>query len=200
MDVTILKEILRSDAKVGVIDLIQKRHIFLIGFMGTGKSTLGAELARIAKLPFIDLDAEIERVEGISIAEIFELHGENYFRDVETERLRQIIAEHHHPIVIATGGGVVLRAVNRQLMLERGWVVRTNAAKSEILRRLQRDRHLRPLLAGNLEERIDRLLLERESLYDFSDLTIQTDEMDLGEAVQKVLSILTIWDTKGELE
>lgn len=162
--------------------------------MGTGKSTLGAELAHIAKLPFIDLDAEIERVEGISIAEIFELHGENYFRDVETERLRQIIAEHHQPIVIATGGGVVLRAVNRQLMLERGWVVRTNASKSEIIRRLEKERHLRPLLVGNLEERVDQLLLQRDKAYDFADLTIQTDQLDLNEAVEKVLSILSTWE------
>lgn len=171
-----------------MIGLKEDRHIILIGFMGTGKSTLGAEIARLSQLSFIDLDEEIERKEGVRIAEIFTAFGESYFRRVESELLRNLLTNHRKPIVLATGGGAVLREENRQLMRDHGFIVRTEAARDEIIRRLQHEQERRPLLMGDLEERIDQLLRERLHAYNFVDLTIHTDQMGIRDAAEKVLS------------
>lgn len=169
---------------------MHKRHIIIIGFMGTGKSTLGAEIARISHLPFVDLDEDIEKKVGICIANIFEKYGETYFRDLESERLEQLVVKQDKPIILSTGGGAVLREENQRVMMNHGFVVNTKATREEIVRRLQNDPHSRPLLAGDLEERVDRLLQERNKAYDFADFTIQTDQLELGDAAKLVW---TVW-------
>ncbi len=174
--------------KVSVIDVKSKRHLILIGFMATGKSTLGAELAQQSKLSFIDLDEEIERAEGISIAEIFAIKGEGYFRSIETDVLRSFMMNHTSPLVLATGGGAVLKAENRQLMVDHGFIVKTEASRNEVIRRLKNEPLTRPLLIGELEKRVDRHLKERQHAYDFADLVIHTDQMEKSEAAKIVLS------------
>src|SRR4051812_42766797 len=98
-----------------------KRNIFLIGPMGSGKTAVGKYLARLLDAPFLDSDAEIERRTGVDIPYIFEKEGEAGFRERERETLEVLTAS--EPMVLATGGGAVLRAENRAYLSERGFVV-----------------------------------------------------------------------------
>lgn len=166
----------------------QPQPIILIGFMGTGKSTLGARLAALSGLAFADLDRHIEQAAGMSIPQLFATHGEAYFRDAESASMRQLLSPTHAPIVLATGGGVVLRADNRAWLKQHGFVVHTVAERDEIIRRLRNNRQSRPLLTGEIEERVDRLLHERARLYDFAHYAIRTDHYNVHDAAQKVLT------------
>lgn len=157
--------------------------------MGTGKTTLGKELGRLSKYTFIDLDQEIERLEGKSIAEIFASNGESYFRNRESDLLSTLLMDNREPMILATGGGAILKEENLQVMKENGFIVKTEATRDEIIRRLKFKSSSRPLLAGNLEERVDQLLTERKDAYDFADYTIHTDQMKIGEIARSVLSI-----------
>lgn len=156
--------------------------------MGTGKTTLGAEIARISQLPFFDLDVEIENSVGMTIPEIFARNGERHFRDLESVLLKKLLAEWQEPIVLATGGGAVLREENRKCMLEYGLVVNTVANRDVILQRLSDSQYKRPLLKGDLAERIELLLHERVQAYDFAHMSIQTDQFDISTTANNILS------------
>ena len=114
--------------------------------MGTGKSTVGRLLADTLGYTLIDLDAEIERVEGRTISEMFEADGEPYFREAESVALRSDFRE-RKGIVVASGGGAVLRSENCDVMKRGGWVVALTADASSIVERVRGDAN-RPLLAG----------------------------------------------------
>lgn len=138
-------------------------NIFLIGPMGVGKSTIGRHLARLLGKRFIDLDAEIEARCGASIAWIFDVEGEAGFRDRETAMLRECATGDH--LVLATGGGVVLRPANRALLRERGLVVYLAASPQQLHERTRHDTH-RPLLqTGDRMATLTRILAERDPLY-----------------------------------
>src|SRR5437899_188667 len=93
----------------------QRRHLVLVGLMGVGKTTIGRRVARHLKRPFVDADAELEQRTGRSVRELFELEGEEGFRQREAELLAQLL-QAREPIVIAAGGGVVVRGDNRDLL------------------------------------------------------------------------------------
>ena len=137
------------------------RHLFLIGMMGCGKSTLGALLARELHAPLLDLDADIERFEGRSIPAIFADVGDAGFRIAETAALRRACAG--SPCIVATGGGIVTREENIALMRESGLVVFLCRPLEDIIAQVRQD--TRPNLAGDKAERMRTLYAQREALY-----------------------------------
>jgi len=147
-------------------------NIILIGFMGTGKTTVGRRLADRTGWSFVDVDEYIVETEQRPISDMFARDGEERFRAIETAALQTLLAGEGK--IVSTGGGAVLREENRRLMKQRGLVVALKASKQTIMARLRHDRS-RPLLAGNLEERVNKLLAERATAYDFADLILQTD-------------------------
>ncbi len=137
--------------------------IALIGLPGSGKSTVGRQLARRLQLPFSDSDHVIEQQLGCSIREYFEREGEERFRDVEESTIDRVTLNQHG--VLSTGGGVVLRAVNRQHLHERCQVVYLNSSPEELFRRLRHDVN-RPLLqVADPLARLRELHAVREPLY-----------------------------------
>ncbi len=136
--------------------------ISLIGLPGSGKSTVGRQLARRLQLPFTDADQVLERRIGCPIREFFEREGEEAFRDLEEQLLDELTRE---PGVLSTGGGAVLRAVNRQRLHERGKVVYLKSTPEELMRRLRHDTQ-RPLLQVNDPlQRLRDLQATRDPLY-----------------------------------
>lgn len=141
----------------------QRASIFLIGPMGAGKTSIGRRLAAATGRAFRDSDRALSERTGVSVAEIFEREGEAGFRRRERELLEALTREPE--IVLATGGGAVLRLDNRCLLRRHGVVVHLDAAADVLLGRLGRDRR-RPLLQGeDVADRIAALLAERQPLY-----------------------------------
>lgn len=139
------------------------RHIALVGPMGAGKSSIGRALATLMQRPFVDLDREIERQAGASVALIFELEGEAGFRRREQAALAASLAGTGQ--VIACGGGAVLEPGNRQLLRQQAFVVHLQVGVDEQLARLQRDRS-RPLLhTPDRRARLQALARDRDPLY-----------------------------------
>ena len=129
------------------------QNIFLIGPMGSGKTSIGKHLARILGLDFYDCDHELERLTGASVNLIFDLEGEAGFRVRETNLLEQLTEK--HKVLIATGGGTVCKPENRAMLRSRGFVVYLKTSVDNQLRRLSHDKS-RPLLQA--EDRAQRLL------------------------------------------
>ncbi|OYD07780.1 shikimate kinase [Paludifilum halophilum] len=163
------------------------KHILLIGLMGTGKTTVGRILAEELKRPLTDTDEAVERMAKQSIPTLFREEGEAGFRNRETRVLRDVLQ--YSPRIVTTGGGIVLREENRRLMAQAGWVAALEASAEELYQRLQGDQS-RPLLQGDLRRRIVHLKRERESLYDFADVKLDTT----GESPQETASrIILQW-------
>src|SRR5262245_47396838 len=136
--------------------MLTKRNIFLIGPMGSGKTAVGRHLARALRFPFHDSDTEIEYRTGVDIAFIFEKEGESGFRTREHEVIEQLTQL--EPIVLATGGGAVLRPDNRQALAARGCVVYLDTSVRQQLERTRQGTH-RPLLhTTETEVRLDKML------------------------------------------
>jgi shikimate kinase len=151
------------------------RNIILIGPMGSGKSTIGNIIARRLHREFQDSDHFIEKRTGVDIARIFDVEGEQGFRDRESNALNELLGENDR--VIATGGGSVLRQENRQLLKQKGYIIFLDTSVNQQLNRLRRDKK-RPLLqTENPRERLETLLAERRSIYlDLADLAVKTDK------------------------
>lgn len=183
---------------LGVNQMMQDKrndaNIVLIGFMGTGKSTVGASLAARLKYTFVDLDEEIVKQEGRSIPEIFDQDGELYFRNAESRVLAQLVTENQ--LVIATGGGCVLRDENCSLMCEHSFVVHLTAEIDTIVDRVKGDQN-RPLLQGDASERVRSLMTARQGKYDFAHSVIPTDHMQVEELSDAVIRAYTSFKVKG---
>jgi shikimate kinase/3-dehydroquinate synthase len=164
-------------------------NIFLVGLMGSGKTTVGRALAKKLNKRFIDTDHEIEARTGVTIPLIFELEGEESFRQREAEVIRELTKD--SGIVLATGGGAVLRAENRAHLKSRGTVVYLRASVNNIVQRTSRDKN-RPLLqTADPRKRIEQLSLEREPLYrEVADLIIDTGRPNVQFLVHTILSQL----------
>lgn len=162
------------------------KAIYLIGFMGTGKTTISQALGSQLNVQVTDCDEAIVQFAGKTITRIFEDEGEQGFRDIEQQTLMQLPAENH---VIATGGGVVLRGENRAFMKENGIIVWLEASIEEILKRLETDQ-TRPLLAGeNKAERIQTLYNERKELYEgTADIRIDTTGKSPDKIIREIMS------------
>jgi len=146
-------------------------NIYLIGMMGSGKSTVGKTLSEKMHKPFIDLDSEIEKETGKNISEIFDIDGEEQFRKMETKQLKQ-----YSESIVACGGGIVLKDENREFINENGIAILLLATMGELTQRLSNSGN-RPLLADdNTEEALTKLWLERQLNYlNTADFTIETD-------------------------
>jgi shikimate kinase / 3-dehydroquinate synthase len=150
-------------------------HLFLYGPVGAGKSHLGKILARSLSLPFVDSDHVIETHAGRSIFEIMNEQGEPAARDMETAALKQIISQKES--VIALGGGALLREENRALVEAHGKVIFLAAELETLLGRLDLDSNKRPLLAGDLREKLIALLAKRKEHYDSFPLRFNADQV-----------------------
>lgn len=140
------------------------RRIFLIGPMGSGKTTVGRRLARRLGLDFLDLDLELQQRCGVEVAVIFDIEGETGFRQRESALLDELTRRDH--LVLATGGGSVLEADNRRMLTERGLVVYLRTSVDQQLRRLERDKQ-RPLLqAPDRRRRLGDLAEARNPFYE----------------------------------
>jgi shikimate kinase len=158
-----------------------KASIYLIGPMGSGKTAVGRHLARLFHYAFYDSDADIEAKTGVDIQFIFEKEGEAGFRAREKESIERLTRI--ESIVLATGGGAVIEADNRQLLRERGIVVYLATSVHQQLERTRHGRH-RPLLNDtDPEEKLRELMQRRAALYaEIADITVSTD----GRRVQLV--------------
>jgi len=135
------------------------KRIYLTGFMGCGKSTVGRMLAPALKWRFIDLDKYIEDKEGRTIPEIFAAEGESFFRQLENEALQDIVSM--EDVVVATGGGAPCFLNNMQLMNESGLTVYLKVAPEELFLRLGPGKTERPLLAGKSDEELIAFIREK---------------------------------------
>lgn len=165
------------------------KRVFLVGPMGAGKSTIGKFLAQGLGLGFADTDAEVERRTGADIPWIFDVEGEAGFRDRE----EQVVAEMTtwDDTVLATGGGVVMREANREVLSQRGFVVYLHATLDEQLRRT-RKKNNRPLLRGDDPEgTLRHLMTLRDPLYrEIADYVIDTDDSSPKTVAQRLLKEL----------
>jgi shikimate kinase len=158
----------------------------LVGLPGSGKSTVGRQLARRLDLPFVDADQAIEQRLGCAIREFFEREGEERFRDLESETLDDLTR--HHPGVLSTGGGVVLRPLNRRILRERTQVFYLRTSPEEIYRRLRHDK-VRPLLqVSDPLERLRDLMAQRDPLYrEVAHHIIESPKPTVSGLVQQIL-------------
>lgn len=165
--------------------------VALTGFMGVGKSRIGRELARELMLHFIDLDRYIEREMGLSIADIFRHLGEPTFRQLEVEAVNELTQKDF--LVLSLGGGTFVNAENRQRLLRRGPVVALWASPETIFERVSRRPGQRPILdSSDPFERIQKLLVERETIYRQATLHVSTDGRRIPDVVDEIIERL--WD------
>lgn len=166
---------------------MSRENVVLIGFMGTGKSTVGTLAADKLGWTFVDMDTWIVERAGKTIPELFASEGEAAFRAYEREALRELLSGRGR--VLATGGGAVLAAENRERMLAGGLVVALTATKDAIVERVRSDRN-RPLLQGDVEERVATLLEARLGAYDFAHLTVDTEQLTPDEVADTIVRTL----------
>lgn len=148
--------------------------VFLIGPEGAGKSTVGMEMSEILKLPFYDTDAIVAERAGVSISWIYDVEGEAGFRRREHAVIKEYTVK--PDIILATGGGAVLTPENCTLLAAKGLVIYLKATVQQLLGRTRRKEH-RPLLqVDNVEQRLEEMKSERETLYEsIADLTFSTE-------------------------
>ena len=170
----------------------KNRNIILVGYMGSGKSTVGKKAARAMEYTFLDTDALIEQEEGMAISEIFEKKGEPYFREKETEMILKLLAEPKGNI-IATGGGLPMKDGNAELLKKLGTVIYLKAETDTLMKRLSGDT-VRPLLKnGDLREKIDTMLAVRGPVYEAcADVVLQTDTMSFYEIICLIERLLKV--------
>lgn len=156
--------------------------------MGTGKSAVGRRLARRLKRKFIDTDAEIEKVTGKTVAQIFAREGVTRFRSEEALLVRKIAAR--EGLVIATGGGLVLNPENVRLLKENGILVALTAGQEVIYNRVRRKKNRPLLFRTNIKKRIQELLEERKGAYEIAELILDTGSCSIDGTVEKIISYL----------
>lgn len=166
-------------------------HIYLIGFMGTGKSTVSKELHSRLGLSEIDMDLYIESRQQMKISDLFQTYGEGYFRDLETAALREISQQ--KPAIISCGGGAVLRPENVQIMHGSGCVVQLTATPETVFERVRHCTH-RPVLNGNMNVSYIRSLMEQRSFaYESAcQIAVKTDGRTPEEIADEICGILAI--------
>jgi shikimate kinase len=175
---------------------ISSANIYLIGPMGSGKTTIGQRLAKRLCREFLDNDHELQEQTGASVSLIFDLEGEEGFRKRETAMLKQLTAR--NGIVLATGGGTILAPENRELLSSSGTVVYLRTSVNQQIKRLSRDK-TRPLLqSGDRKEKLIRLADERNALYEeVAHITFQSRSRSLESAAEALYQkIVSYWNSK----
>lgn len=163
-------------------------NIVLIGFMATGKTTIGMELFKKLNYTFIDTDLEIEKRENMKISDIFEKKGEEYFRKLETDLLKELVDKKN--IILCTGGGIIVRKENVPILKNIGTVVWLNGNIKTIIRNLLSSDIDRPLLrnSNNIEVKVDELLRKRYHIYKQNcDLEIDINDKNIQQVTSEIL-------------
>lgn len=168
--------------KVAIVRALGARSVVLVGMMGAGKSSIGRRLAARLGIPFVDADPEIESAAGMTIPEIFEKHGEPYFRAGEARVIARLLD--NGPQVLATGGGAVMDPDTRALIAEKGITVWLNADIDVLIKRTKR-RNDRPLV-----EKIKELMPLREPFYAQSDIVVQSRDEPHETIVDEIIAAL----------
>jgi len=165
------------------------KNIYLIGFMGAGKSTIARELVKVKSAKRVEMDQLIVEQQGMLISDIFEKYGEEYFRDLETELLRSFLGQEN--MVVSCGGGSVLRDENAALMKENGCIVLLKATPETIYERVKNSTE-RPILNGNMNVEFIRELMEkrRERYETVADITVCVDGKERQEVCREILAAL----------
>jgi shikimate kinase len=178
-----------------VTRLLGRRTLVMIGMMGAGKSSVGRRLAARLDLPFVDADAEIETAANASITEIFDRHGEAYFRDGERRVIRRLLDG--DPKVLATGGGAFMQAETRDAIRDGGAISIWLRADPELLLARVKRRSNRPLLRnGDPAQTIQRLIAERDPVYAKADIHIRSRDVAHEEIVTDILIALDEYLTR----
>lgn len=164
-------------------DATRRSRIALVGLRGAGKTTLGTALARDRGLPFVELDREIERDAGMSLAELFMLYGQAGYRRIERRCLERVL-DAHDRLVLAVGGGIVSEPDTYELLLDRCYTVWVKAAPEEHMGRVVAQGDLRPM-EGSAEamEDLKRILAAREPLYRKADAIVDTSGADPAHSI-----------------
>lgn len=187
------------------LDNLQKKHqdvsienlplynIFFIGFMGVGKTTVSSYLSNLLNRKEIDIDQCIAKREKMKIPEIFKKYGEEYFRNCETEVLKDLNSE--DGVIISCGGGIVLKEENISLMKERGKIILLTSTPQTIFERVRYSDE-RPILNNNMNVNfISELMKKREENYlHAADLIIDTDKKSIEEVCEEIISSLNKMD------
>ncbi|MBN3040219.1 MAG: shikimate kinase [Candidatus Omnitrophica bacterium] len=164
------------------------RNIYLVGFMGTGKTTVGVILAKRLKLEFIEMDSLIEQRQGKSICQIFADLGEEAFRQMENQLLNEISKKSN--LVVSCGGGLICDPANSRILKGSGVTFCLKASASLIYQRTKNQTQ-RPLLkVDNPMKKIEELLAERKPFYESADFIIDTDTMLPEQVAEKIIHIL----------
>lgn len=163
-----------------------KKIVVLIGFMGCGKSTVGVELAKNLGYTFVDTDQLIEERTQKTISDIFAAHGEEYFRNIETETISSMMGT-IEDTVVSTGGGLPLKKENADILKKYGFVVYLRVKPETVEERLKGDTK-RPLLQGeNVSEKIKNLLEYRDPIYEYgAHLVVDVEEKAVEEIVEEI--------------
>ena len=170
---------------------INKKNLFLIGMMGSWKSTVGKQLSKALNMKFIDTDDCIEDMMEMKIIDIFEEFGEHKFRQMESAFFIEKAKQNGH--VFSTGGGIILKDANREI-LKNGITILLDASSKNLADRIN-NTNKRPLLlgTGDLEARIKAILIERNKYYlECAQLIIDTNELIPKDVVSKILSALKV--------
>ena len=164
-----------------------RKNVAFIGPMGAGKSFIGERLAQYLKLPFVDIDHEVEISTGMTVSQLFKHSGQAAFRMLEEQALAKVLAA-TSPLVIATGGGCVLAQSNRELMAKNSWVVYLKVSAEVALARCKESKGIRPLLEDeNPLTRWEAMAQARQPHYEmFADATFDTDHVSVAYLVSQI--------------
>lgn len=172
--------------------MTQKQTIVLVGLMGAGKTTIGSRLAKKLELPFKDSDREIEKHCHLSISDIFDIQGEEYFRKVERTIIAQLLEG--PPMVLATGGGAFMQKAIREAIRRHGISVWLRAEHEVLLERVSR-RDNRPILErGDKGEILHKLMDERGHVYAEADITIDSSDGPHAAVVKRIITALEAYE------
>jgi len=169
-----------------------KKHVFLTGYMGSGKSTLGALLAEQTATPFYDLDKEIEREDLLSVSDIFKFRGEEYFRILESEVLKKLTIN-SIPAVFALGGGALTQAENLKFVLNHGVLIYLETSIPVLVQRLTNESSSRPIISKykgvELKQFIETHLGRRSKDYQKAHFTINTDQISISKIANRLIEV-----------
>jgi shikimate kinase len=185
-----------SQIEAQLVQTLGKRSIVMVGLMGCGKTAIGRRLANRLSLPFMDADEEIERAAHKTIPEIFEDHGEDYFRNGERKVIARLLAD--GPQVLATGGGAFMSVETRQNIQSLGISVWLKAELDVLMRRVRR-RNNRPLLQTEDPQAVmQQLMDERYPIYAQADITIESREVSHDIVVSEIVTQLSARPTTAQ--
>ena len=188
-DITVQNSETAAVSTTAITAALGRRSVVLVGMMGVGKSSIGRRLGGRLGVPFVDADAEIEKAAGMSIADIFDRHGEAYFRSGEARVIARLLDS--GPQVLATGGGAVMNADTRAAIKAKGVSIWLSAEFDLLMRRINKRKNDRPmLLTADPAATLRQLLAEREPVYAQADITVQSREVPHDAIVAEIIRAL----------